>query len=106
MIMMQIEMRKAHKRPNQPANDPPNQICANANGMKIQSVSTGPLWQSPRLTSHSPRDSSYQSRLAGSNSIVFDELFVGQDDRHDTGIISIETGTKYHAIEQQCRKAG
>jgi hypothetical protein len=31
MIMMQMEIRNAHKRPSQPANDPPNQSWATPN---------------------------------------------------------------------------
>ena len=38
----------------------------------------------------------FQNRVI--DAIVADELFIGQDDRHDTSIISIEAGRKDHAI--------
>lgn len=56
-------------------------------------------------TSHRPGDSCNQTGLVIGNSIEFDELFIGQNDRHDASIVSIKTGGKHHAIEQQCRKA-
>lgn len=91
MIMMQMEIRNAHKRPSQPANDPPKagqHLMRRYNQLLYSSYFT----IAPSLTSHGPRNSGHQSRLARSNPIVIDKLFVGQNDRHNTSIIAIKAG--------------
>lgn len=53
-----------------------------------------------RLTGHRPRNRRNETRLIGIDVVVANELFVRQDDCHDTSIVAIEPCTEDHAIEE------
>lgn len=54
-----------------------------------------------RHTSAGPGHRGDDPRPGGVDTIVFNELFVRQNDRHDTRIVAVEAGREYHAVKQE-----
>lgn len=98
MIMMQMEIRRAHRRPTHPAREPPSQSCAKPN--KIYSVKTISTEMDWRLTCHGPGNRRNKTRFIGIDVVVVNKLFVRQNDSHDSSIVAIESSTEDHAIQQ------